>query len=486
MEFKTGLSALSSLVKSTSLAGVGQTNSVADRLGSFGDSLRQGLKSGKIDADVSLGNTFMDAMSGEMGKELASLTEANQLVDALMGQSSGGVPGGGMDGLMGGGLLPGLGGPGGQDLFMELLQAQAKYIRTEEVAGHADGHGAIKAGDGRSRSVAETLAETVRDVVSTRGEGAIREMDLQTIPAMDSSAADGPDGLAEASAPAQRADALADTLEDRMAERADEGVEDAESAAPVLRPMEPVGGHFAVNTGMPPSISLSSARRAMAAKVYGAAQQRTSLGRLLAARFESGGDPAAIGFDRVGGTSYGMYQIASRTGAFDEFLDFLDGRAPDFAQTLRGAGRPNTGSRAGAVPDAWKGLAAQHPDRFKDLQHQFISQNHFQPAANKIQELTGLDVRGLGPALSEVLFSTAVQHGASGSASIFAKAAEKAGAVEDKGFARKWITEIYTDRGKRFGSSSDRVQSAVRSRLQEEMRAALQLLTATAGLDTHA
>ena len=477
MEFKTGLSALSSLVKSTSVAGMGPSGGVADRLGSFADSLRQGLKTGKADADVSLGNAFMDAMSGEMGKELATLTEANQLVDSLMGQSSGNG-----DGLLGGGLLPGMGGIGGldgQSLFMELLKAQAKYSRTEETAGHADGHGAIKAEDGPAAS----LAEAVRDVVSTRGADAIRGMDRQTVPNMDIS--DGLDRVAEPSVPAdpaRRADALADTIEEPAHGRVDEGVEDAGSAAPVLRPMEPVGGHPAVNTEM----TLNAARRAMAAKVYGAAGQRTGLGELLAARFESGGDPAAIGWDRTGGTSYGIYQIASRTGAFDEFLEFLDAKAPDFAQALRGAGKADTGSRAGAVPEAWMGLAAEHPGRFKDLQHQFIAANHFRPAAQKVMELTGLDVRGLGSVLSEVLFSTAVQHGPSGSANIFAKAAKRAGSVGDKDFARKWITEIYADRGKRFGSSNQRVQDAVQSRLRDEMRAALQLLTASTGLDTHA
>lgn len=482
MEFKTGLSALSSLVKNTSVAGVGQAGSMTDRLGSFADSLRGGLKSGKADADISLGSAFLDVMSGEMGKEMASLNDATQLVDALMGQSSGNGMGGD---LLGGDLLSGMGGLAGMDgqnLFMELLKAQAKYTRTEETTALVDGHGAVKSGSGEPRSMAETLADAVRDTVSTRGSGAIRQMDQSTIRGMGLSDADGPEVTADAETGAAR---QADQLADHLLE-ADEEVAGSVAVAeppsmPALRPME-LAGHPTVNTEM----THSAARRAMAAKVYGAAGQRSALGRLLAARFESGNNPAAIGWDRTGGTSYGIYQIASRTGAFDEFLAFLDDRAPDMAQALRGAGKADTGSTSGAMPEAWKSLSAEHPERFKELQNQFIATNHFRPAADKVRELTGLDVRGLGTALSEVLFSTAVQHGATGSANIFAKAAKRAGSVGDKDFAKKWITEIYADRGKRFGSSSERVQSSVQSRLRREMREALSLLTASAGLDTRA
>ncbi len=493
MDFKTGLSALSSLVKTTSVAGQGGPGGLTDRLGSFADSLRQGVKSAKIDADVSLGNAFMDAMDGEMGKELASLTEANQLMDSLLGQSGGGSDG--LSGLLGGaGALGGLNGLGGQDLFMQLLQAQARQTigpaetdALDRDRGHQPGGGpgvATAKAAGESGDMAVAMADAVRDTTHIAGRPEAQPAVTNLTQAR---------GAGEQAPLAERmADRLADALvQERGQASGDMAGDAAETVArtdAVAAPSAPVApapvapAAERVDTAM----TLDAARRAMAAKVYGQAQERTTLGDLLAARFESGGDPAAIGWDRTGGTSYGMYQIASRTGAFDEFLSYLDGRAPDFAQALRQAGPADTGSRHGAVPEAWKTLAAEHPQRFEDLQHQFIAANHFRPAADKILQMTGVDVRGLGPALSEVLFSTAVQHGATGSANIFARAAERAGAVGDRNFARKWITEIYADRGRQFGSSNGRVRSAVQDRLQDEMRAALQLLSTSAGLDTHA
>ncbi len=59
----------------------------------------------------------------------------------------------------------------------------------------------------------------------------------------------------------------------------------------------------------------------------------------LSAKFESGSaGVAAIGYDRVGGTSYGKYQIASKPGTMDRFLSYLDKNAPAWAERLRSAG----------------------------------------------------------------------------------------------------------------------------------------------------
>jgi hypothetical protein len=71
----------------------------------------------------------------------------------------------------------------------------------------------------------------------------------------------------------------------------------------------------------------------------------------LAAKFESGDKgAAAIGFDRTGGTSYGKYQISSKAGTMNRFLNFLAEREPAWAQRLRGSGPANTGSVQGRMP----------------------------------------------------------------------------------------------------------------------------------------
>ena len=63
---------------------------------------------------------------------------------------------------------------------MELLRAQAKYERAAEAGGHEDGRGSRAGGlaqglaltDGKEApSLAETLADAVRDTVSHPGRG---------------------------------------------------------------------------------------------------------------------------------------------------------------------------------------------------------------------------------------------------------------------------------------------------------------------------
>lgn len=200
----------------------------------------------------------------------------------------------------------------------------------------------------------------------------------------------------------------------------------------------------------------------------------------LAAQYESGSDGiAAIGYDRTGGTSYGKYQIASRPGSMTGFLSFLEGEAPDIAERLNAAGPANTGSRKGEMPEVWKAIASEEPGRFEDLQERFIHQSHYEPALNAVQRI-GYDIRSFSPAMKEVLWSTAVQHGPSGAASLFAQAAEgvglEAGAAQ-KRQEKELINEIYTLRATKFGSSTPQIQAAARQRMENEKRQALALVS---------
>ncbi len=205
-------------------------------------------------------------------------------------------------------------------------------------------------------------------------------------------------------------------------------------------------------------------------------QNETGMGR-LSARFESGGDGiAAIGYDRTGGTSYGKYQIASRVGSMKSFLSFLDGEAPDIAQRLRKAGPANTGSRRGGMPDAWRAIAAEQPERFEELQEAFIRESHYRPALEAIVQRTGLEEDSLSPAMREVIWSTAVQHGPAGAARIFDRADDLSGKPEDAAYERKLISNVYKIRAGQFGSSTSQVRAAVRNRFREEQQLALNML----------
>lgn len=200
----------------------------------------------------------------------------------------------------------------------------------------------------------------------------------------------------------------------------------------------------------------------------------------LSARFESGGDGiAAIGYDSTGGTSYGKYQIASRVGSMKSFLEFLDTEAPDISRRLRKAGPANTGSRRGAMPNEWREIAKEQPERFEQLQEAFIHESHYKPALSAIEKATGIDSSSLSAAMREVIWSTAVQHGPAGAARIFARADGLSGKSTDASYERKLINNVYNVRAGQFGSSTRQVREAVQNRFRQEKQLALNMLEGT-------
>lgn len=199
----------------------------------------------------------------------------------------------------------------------------------------------------------------------------------------------------------------------------------------------------------------------------------------LTAQFESGSSGvSAIGYDRVGGTSYGTYQIASRPGSMDEFISFLQTRKPDWAAELQASGPADTGSTKGKMPATWKAIAQQSPAEFQELQREFIEQTHYAPACDKILAATGVDINAQPAAVQEALWSTAVQHGAAGAANIFTKAVESIQASpSSRQFATALIDKVYANRATRFGSSSASVQASVQDRMVAERQLMHNLLS---------
>ncbi|HDQ40149.1 MAG TPA: hypothetical protein ENN39_03880 [Desulfonatronum sp.] len=98
-----------------------------------------------------------------------------------------------------------------------------------------------------------------------------------------------------------------------------------------------------------------------------------------------------------------------------------------------------------------------------------------------MQRRIGLEPDGISPALREVIWSTAVQHGVAGAANIFERAASRLGlqhaaSKETQIAERDLIQAIYAERGKRFTGSSQAVRSSVQERFVKEMQLALALL----------
>jgi len=198
----------------------------------------------------------------------------------------------------------------------------------------------------------------------------------------------------------------------------------------------------------------------------------------LSAHFESGEKgPGMIGYDDIGGTSYGTYQISSRAGTMKLFVDYLSERAPDLASKLKAAGPSNTGSCSGTMPEVWKKMAVADPVRFEKLQYDFIENSHYLPAVQEISDRTGLDISKAPRAVREVLWSTAVQHGPRNAAKIFTKAIKRAQYTNDGAKMAQLIGSVYDMRAGQFGSSGSDVKAAVLSRFKEEGRIALAMLS---------
>jgi len=169
----------------------------------------------------------------------------------------------------------------------------------------------------------------------------------------------------------------------------------------------------------------------------------------LSERYESKGDPGAIGYDSTGGYSYGVYQLAHSNAKdyveqspFGQLFAGLRFNSPEFRQR-------------------WQEVASQYGDEFAQDQKQYIQRTHFQPQVEKIKS-AGFDFSKATPALLDVVWSTAVQHGPQ--TDIVVKAIKKAGpnATEEE-----LIKEIYAQRwagGQGFASSTPEVKKSVYNR----------------------
>lgn len=187
----------------------------------------------------------------------------------------------------------------------------------------------------------------------------------------------------------------------------------------------------------------------------------------LSAKYESGSrGSAAVGFDSTGGTSYGKYQIATRTGTMSKFLNYVKGKDPEVYKRLKAAGSPDSGKN-GPFAQEWKRLAAE--GKLGTLEHDFIKATHFDMGTDRIKNKGIKELIKNSRALQKVMWSTSVQHGGGGAAKIFDKVYKEGMSTED------YIKAIYSERSTRFGSSSPDVRKSVMNRFQEEAARAIDL-----------
>lgn len=188
----------------------------------------------------------------------------------------------------------------------------------------------------------------------------------------------------------------------------------------------------------------------------------------LSAKYESGNKgSAAIGWDSTGGTSYGKYQIASKTGTFDNFLKFISKQNPELYAKLSIFKPTNTGKKTGDLPDAW--ISAAKSGLLGDSEHQFIKASHYDIAFNAIKNSELKGMISSSKALKEVLWSSAVQHGPHGAKGIFEKIFRKGMSVAET------IQAIYRERATRFTSSTAQIKESAKKRFIDEEGKAIAL-----------
>lgn len=192
--------------------------------------------------------------------------------------------------------------------------------------------------------------------------------------------------------------------------------------------------------------------------------QNGSLGS-LSERFESGGNPGAIGYDSTGGYSYGTYQLAHNNAQ-----NFIN--QSEYAGDFSGIAFNSPQYRA-----KWQEIAKEDPQGFAAAQKDYIKRTHFDPQMKRIAD-AGIDVTRLNPVVLDAIWSTAVQHGPS--TQIVVNALKNAGPNP-----ADQIKAIYTTRwsgGQNFASSTPQVQSAVKNRLKSELKLALQRLNQSSSI----
>jgi len=199
------------------------------------------------------------------------------------------------------------------------------------------------------------------------------------------------------------------------------------------------------------------------------------------AKFESNGKAGAIGKDSTGGYSYGSYQIATKVGTMDTFMNYLkdDPKYSKYHTSLNNAGG-SSGATSGTTEfkNEWKNLA-RDPD-FAQAQHDFIQRSHHDPAVTKIKNSTGIDVCDgtWSNGVQDAVWSTAVQHGTGGANRILQRALARTGKTAETVTDTELINAIYDERGanngmKYFPSSTSGVRSSVVNRFNSEKTIAL-------------
>ncbi|NGU67721.1 SH3 domain-containing protein, partial [Clostridium perfringens] len=200
---------------------------------------------------------------------------------------------------------------------------------------------------------------------------------------------------------------------------------------------------------------------------------------VLSEKYESNGDPGCIssGEGDYGGKSYGAWQLSSSLGSLDGFVNWLSGENYSFYTKLIEARALDGGSNCGKNFDiAWKELARNHYNTFYNLQHKYTKITFYDDLVRRLSGNSNMERLMQSFAVRNVLWSTAVQHGAYGAYRIINPLSDISN-VED------FISAVYSERGRKnshgnlvhFPNCSEAVQQGVASRFRREKADAIRM-----------
>lgn len=179
-----------------------------------------------------------------------------------------------------------------------------------------------------------------------------------------------------------------------------------------------------------------------------------------------------------GGWSYGFYQLASRPGSVQAFVDWLQQQpAPwqNYGAVLAAAGDPRCSDD---FVNTWKNLAAVDPGGFGRLQDEYVAGRYFAPASDVLLSIYGFDIVPRSLPLKQVLFANAVQHGPRYGAVAFKEGADSVGCQLGDMADAEIITALYNNKiaDLSWSSGAPALRPGLFARWERERALALALL----------
>lgn len=201
----------------------------------------------------------------------------------------------------------------------------------------------------------------------------------------------------------------------------------------------------------------------------------------LSKRYESNGDPGCIssGLGDAGGKSYGMYQMSSKMGVVNDYIQWLYNNGYWFADSL-------VEHYAGSIAfdEVWRWLAySDNKDDFALSQHNYIMDTYYKPAVATLKAAM-YDVEDKhNSVMRDVVWSRAVQYGVGNIVEMFETACNKLGYpnlsyVDSKDYDKAMIKAIYFDvcSTPEWTNGSPSIREGLYSRFNRECQDALERL----------